>query len=317
MSYLNKCFFNKSQKCADWPKRKEDGLYNLKELNSEVTAPFICQQKFLEKDLIKNRANLDDDLIEICAYHRYSLGLDWKAPEICLHPDHKPGFISKSLQSVAFSDYIYILGQHKIGLRTASYDMWNKMIFNFKNFPIGGKICTYHRKNYKPEQDDNESSSSEEEHQENEIEYDMKENVSFDKRDEESREAAIKSMEKLDELCLLLDVPKVAFHCSKENSEEYSKRTHQYKNQKLNEILERAEKVFMEGFFIFERKIIKKPKKVEIISKTNVDELKDFIEGFQQCKSGNISNMVFKLDITIIQTCFSAKSFTVFINYPC
>ena len=81
-----------------------------------------------ERKLIENRLGFHlDDNAQICPKHRMSYGTLWKAPSHCQHPHHDHGSKRKT---------------SKRDLRPATLTQLTKL----DNFPIGGLLCSKHRK---------------------------------------------------------------------------------------------------------------------------------------------------------------------------
>ena len=83
--------------------------------------------------LLENRVRrvLDDDE-HVCEHHRNSLGMYWRQPRLCLHPDHPSTSNGKGAPP---------------SCRVATLSMTKHLnqIQTF-SFPIGGKMCMTHRK---------------------------------------------------------------------------------------------------------------------------------------------------------------------------
>ncbi|CAF4127972.1 unnamed protein product [Adineta steineri] len=124
----------------DWPRY----CVSFSELKDIDVRPLLQRYKVItrineddlimnEKNLIANRLRLEnilvDDSMFICPKHRSSYGLNWHVPETkCSHPDHDPQ------RHVSKSD-----------LRAAKIDQCSKI----EGFPVGGKVCSKHRKEKK------------------------------------------------------------------------------------------------------------------------------------------------------------------------
>ena len=85
INYVKCCFFNENV-CGEWKILRRKGIFSLHQLNDDVhSLPGIK-----EKELILSRAPKCEFTDEsfICAHHRHSYGIDWTAPNRCLHPFH-------------------------------------------------------------------------------------------------------------------------------------------------------------------------------------------------------------------------------------
>ncbi|CAF1008105.1 unnamed protein product [Didymodactylos carnosus] len=83
-----------------------------------------------ERNLIANRLErlniIVDDATSICPKHRSSFGIVWFQSKQCYHPDYDPKRPA-----------------HSTDCRPASLDVSSRI----QDFPIGGCLCTVHRKN--------------------------------------------------------------------------------------------------------------------------------------------------------------------------
>ena len=116
------------------------GVVSVNDLVSDTTGHFKnlkfkdCLEtlKWSERRLIENRAGTDlDDSSVICEFHRNTLGMNWKQPKQCLHPSHPP------------------LERGKKSCTTRLAPMWIVDQLNTEipfSFPLGGRLCTKHRK---------------------------------------------------------------------------------------------------------------------------------------------------------------------------
>ena len=109
-------------------------------LKSDPTAHFkslhmsdvIGNLLWTEKSIIESRAGralMDEEMI--CENHRNKLGLCWKQPTTCLHPEHTKGKRCRKSPTT----------------RVASLSSVNRINEELPySFPLGGKLCTQHRK---------------------------------------------------------------------------------------------------------------------------------------------------------------------------
>ena len=137
--YEQCCLFD-GGKCGPHKRIKPciDGLFETKQLNIDVKNHLInlkimqSNEKNMwdEKRLIENR--LGRTLAEgelLCASHRYLLGIGWKPPKLCQHPQHMktPGKKAAPGRSAPIKHILALSAETNV------------------NIPIGSLICHSHR----------------------------------------------------------------------------------------------------------------------------------------------------------------------------
>ena len=126
-----KCIcFKETGNCGLNRKRKKSDVACFSELDQTVDVK-ICNREVTEKQLIESRAKRQfQESNFVCAFHRYSFGIDWRAPQCCQHPLHERTSSKKS----------------KLVVKPAYWPVYQSIEKQFLNeFPIGGAICTKHR----------------------------------------------------------------------------------------------------------------------------------------------------------------------------
>ena len=101
-----KCCCYLDGKCGLYKRHKEiDEMINVKELSLDTKSHLVSMKvmkshdsnPWTEKSLIENRLNkVLKKNEQLCAYHRYNLGVGWKKRKVCQHPHHEYQHSKKS-----------------------------------------------------------------------------------------------------------------------------------------------------------------------------------------------------------------------------
>lgn len=128
--YAKCILFDDTQNCGPNRKRRKSGVLHFSELDQTVDIK-ICNGEVTEKQLIESRAKKQFQETDfVCAFHRYSFGIDWRAPQCCQHPLHEKSSSKKA----------------KLAVKPAYWPVYQSIQKQFPDeFPIGGSICTKHR----------------------------------------------------------------------------------------------------------------------------------------------------------------------------
>ena len=122
--------FKETGNCGLNRKRRKSDVVCYPELDQTVDVK-ICNGEVTEKQLIESRAKRQFQESDfVCAFHRYSFGIDWRAPQCCQHPLHERSSLKKS----------------KLVVKPAYWRVYQRTEKQFPSkFPIRGAICTKHR----------------------------------------------------------------------------------------------------------------------------------------------------------------------------
>ena len=128
--YAKCVLFKETGNCGLNRKRRKSDVVCFSELDQTVDVK-ICNGEVTEQQLIENRAKRQFQESDfVCAFHRYSFGIDWRVPQCCQHPLHERSSSKKS----------------KLIVKPAYWPVYQSIEKQFPHkFPIGGAICTKHR----------------------------------------------------------------------------------------------------------------------------------------------------------------------------
>ena len=121
-------FFKETGNCGLNRKKRKSGVVCFSELDQTVD---VKDGEVTEKQLIEIRAKRQFQESDfVCAFHRSSFWIDWRAPQCCQHPLHGRSSSKKS----------------KLVVKPAYWPVYQSIEKQFANeFPVGGAICTKHR----------------------------------------------------------------------------------------------------------------------------------------------------------------------------
>ncbi|CAM1331324.1 Uncharacterised protein r2_g4032 [Pycnogonum litorale] len=140
-SIMDTCIFESTEStCGVFSRKKLVGTFLVEDLKDSMNE-YLCKISvkmdsiLTEAELIGNRGKRTlQPTDRVCAKHRYSLGLYWKPPKICLHPLHKYQEGSRNKRKTP-------------ALRPMTEKTRKQVeeVYNCK-IPIAAQICTDHRK---------------------------------------------------------------------------------------------------------------------------------------------------------------------------
>ncbi|CAH0546967.1 unnamed protein product [Brassicogethes aeneus] len=111
--------------CGPYKPRNEHGIFLLSSLTEDVSSLCGSTNVLTEMELICDRSTqpLDSNKY-ICAFHKYSLGNNWRSPSICKSPIHEENIKNSKVIKVSYNKLYEI-----------------KQKFSNFYFPINSKIC--------------------------------------------------------------------------------------------------------------------------------------------------------------------------------